>query len=339
MSSKNTESKKDETVSTTTTEPKKSAPPAKPQELGLEALNLGSITPVFSAGPLVDDSENVCQRAVKAITNGVITQWKPIVDESTGELLKDPDTGRKKQEPVDPKQATVWQTSYQDRGNIPADIQFPDNQGAERFEEMCKQHNRVILYQIHNPILDAEGNPMTLPSDKNKVQHGNYMLVIILPPAYQVTDASGRMVPDPAGSPRDQFLRDFQTKLPEFKKYNSIGTGELVVKYLINNTPNDKDFMPNENVQTERENGTFPKSGLYKVQDLMSRLTIPSLPGDRKLAQVEDMIFLRANSGFDQLYINRQTRQPRMARGTRTTKLPESKTVGNKPDPLSVIES
>jgi len=54
---------------------------------------------------------------------------------------------------------------------------------------------------------------------------------------------------------------------------------------------------------------------------------------------VEDMIFLRANSGFDQLYINRQTRQPRMARGTRTTKIPESSTVGNEPNPLGNVES
>jgi len=275
-------------------------------------FDITKIQPIFSARIMPDTDESIEERAVKAISNGVITQWQPVIDEVTGDVKTNDDTGRPMQKPLDDTQATVWQTAYMDRGAIPADILFPDNPIATKFEAMVTSHNRVTLYQVHTPLLDAEKNPIQLPTDPNKYQHGHYLLLVVLPKAQKVRDQQNRLIDDPLGSPRDQFLNQFCEDLPEFVQDRSVATGEKVLAYLLEHS--------------DRTN----------IEDLWRRITVPKATSGREIAAPENIIFLRADSGYEGLYVNRTTRAPR-TRGRRT-ELPETTVQGGETkNPLSTV--
>jgi hypothetical protein len=241
-------------------------------------------------------SETVFERCIKCISNGVITKTRVVVDEATGKPVLN-DQGRVTQEPVDPTQATVWQCQYRQRGSLNPNIEFPENPAAESFEEILTESQGTMLYQMHHPLLDKESNRIPLDRDPSKFQHGDYMLVLVCPPPSKRDDKS----------PRDNVLGLIREKLPDLFKLSSICTGEAMVKAL-----GGLEFK-GEKAKEQK------KAWEQNIADLFSRLTYPVCTMDRLEADPDQCIFIRADSGFDGLYVNAQTSaRRRQAAGSAT---------------------
>ena len=218
-------------------------------------------------------TESVFERCAACISNGVITETRVVIDPQTGEPEKNEDTGRIKQEPVDKKQATVWQCQFRQRGNLMPNIEFPENDDAEAFQSILEDTDRTVLYQMHHPLLDSNGDFKPLDRDPEKFQHGDYMLALVSPPKRKKQTES----------PRDMLRSRINEDIPDLAELNSICTGEAMNKAL-------------------EEGGVDSQI----ITDLYSRLTFPRPTGDRTPAEPTQVIFIRADSGFDHLYVNVQ---------------------------------
>lgn len=234
--------------------------------------------------------ETVFERAVKCISNGVITKTQVVVDPKTGKGQINPKTGRVMQKPVDERQATVWQCQFKQRGNLPPNIEAPDNPGADAFFAILEDTQSTVLYQMHHPLLDSDGDFIPLDKDPEQRQRGDYMLALVTP----------NKRPKDKVNPRDRLLNLISTDIPDLEELQSICTGEAMVEHLQDTVPEDV------------------------IEDLFSKLTFPRLTGDRTEADPSQVIFIRSDSGFDGLYVNTQTSNRQRQGNSSSATLPEA---------------